>query len=362
MRPLCLEPAFWSSFKALIALAIYKLAISDYHGPMSAPLDNQKRKILVVDDDKDSLVLAERALSYEGYQVRTAGSGRAALEEINTWHPHLVLLDVSMPDLNGLETLNQLRTKDEYVSTLFVSGKSDTEDVIRGLDSGADDYIRKPYDVLELLARVRTQLRIKDLNDSLKKANDRLKELVDIDDLTGLFNMRSLYKRLDFELDRARRYKRGVSVVMMDMDHFKNVNDTNDHLFGSFVLTQVGKIIKENIRKVDFAARYGGDEFLIVLTEINAEGAAAFTERLRSRIEKFEFKNDSHSIRLTASIGYVLVTPSSTTVDAKSLVRYADRALYTAKEKGRNRVETCNFDESTLQVNESAQHSLRRNP
>lgn len=306
---------------------------------MSAQLDHRNRKILVVDDDPASIRITSRALEHEGYTVATASSGHEALEKLQDGRPHLVLLDVSMPGIDGIETLRHLRERDDYVSVIFVSGKSDIEDVIRGLDVGADDYIRKPFDTLELLARVRTQLRIKDLNDSLKRANDRLKELVDIDDLTGLFNMRSLYKRLDFELDRARRYRRSVCVIMMDMDHFKRVNDNHDHLFGSFVLSRVGKMIRENIRKVDFAARYGGDEFLIVLCEIDQEGAATFCERLRARIETEEFRHENHAIRLTSSIGFALASPAEHSIDARALVRYADQALYRAKEGGRNSVE-----------------------
>lgn len=301
--------------------------------------ENKRRKILVVDDDPESLKLVHRALEFDGYQVATAASGTEAISQLNSWRPHLVLLDVSMPGLNGIETLKLLRERDEYVSCLFVSGKSNTEDVIRGLDTGADDYVKKPFDVLELLARVRSQLRIKDLNDKLQKANSKLKELVDIDDLTGLFNMRSLYKKLDFELERAQRYGRQVCVLMMDMDHFKAVNDDNDHLFGSFVLAEVGKIIRENIRKVDFAARYGGDEFLIVLTEIEMKGAKAFSERLRAKIESATFENDTHSIQLTSSIGFAIAAPSEVSVDARSIVRRADQQLYKAKENGRNRVE-----------------------
>lgn len=324
---------------------------------MSGPLENSKRKILVVDDDPASLRISARALEFESYQVETANSGQEAISKMNTWRPHLVLLDISMPGLDGLETLKILRARDEYVSVLFVSGKSGIEDVIRGLDSGADDYVRKPFDTLELLARVRSQWRIKDLNDNLKKANDKLKELIDIDDLTGLFNMRSLYKRLDFELDRARRYKRSVCVVMMDMDHFKQVNDRHDHLFGSYVLAQVGRMIRDNIRKVDFAARYGGDEFLLVLTEIHRKGADTFCERLRARIEGTTFVSDSHSIRLTASLGYALASPSAHNIDARALVRLADQALYRAKQGGRNRVEA--FID-TEPVTPALETSLRR--
>lgn len=310
---------------------------------MSNPVENRKRRVLVVDDDESTRELVLKALEYEGYQVREAESGTIALNQIEEWKPHLVLLDVNMPGLNGLETLARLRVKSEYVSAIFVSGNSKTEDVIRGLDAGADDYVCKPFAVLELLARVRAQLRIKDLQDNLARANARLKELVDIDDLTGLFNMRSLYKRLDLELDRARRFNRSVGVLMMDLDHFKRVNDEHDHLFGSFVLTQVGGLIRENIRKVDFAARYGGDEFLVVLNEITSDGALTFANRLRARIEAGKFENDLHRMQLTASLGLAVANPNENVVDARALVRYADRALYRAKEKGRNRVELFDF-------------------
>jgi len=310
---------------------------------MASPVENKARKVLVVDDDDTNRTLVAKALEFEGYTVRTADSGLTGLQVINEWKPHLVLLDVNMPGLNGLETLAKLRVRDEYVSVIFVSANSRTEDVIRGLDAGADDYVCKPFQVLELLSRVRSQLRIKDLNDNLQRANARLKELVDIDDLTGLFNMRSLYKRLDFELDRARRYGRSVAVIMMDLDHFKRVNDQHDHLFGSFVLTQVGKMIRENIRKVDFGARYGGDEFLVVLTEIGLEGATTFANRLRQRISESTFKNEFYSMDLTASLGLAIVNPNEEEVDARGMVRYADRALYRAKENGRNRVEVFDF-------------------
>ena len=310
---------------------------------MLSPVDNKKRRILIIDDDETSRRLVGKALEFEGYLVEQAENGAMGLDKIADWKPHLILLDVNMPGLNGLETLAKLRVMNEYVSVIFVSGNRKTEDIMRGLDAGSDDYICKPFEILELLARVRSQLRIKDVHDNLKKANDRLLELVDIDDLTGLFNMRSLYKKLDFELDRARRYKRSVCAIMMDLDKFKRVNDQHDHLFGSFVLSEIGKIIRDNIRKVDFAARYGGDEFLVVLTEINLEGATTFANRLRQRIESATFKNEFFSMQLTASLGMALANPNEQDVDARALVRYADRALYQAKQNGRNRVEIFDF-------------------
>jgi len=306
--------------------------------------DNNERRILVVDDDPAVRRIVIEALKNQGYQVHDVSSGKDALQAADQIKPHLILLDVNMPGMNGIGVLQHLRHREDYVSVIFVSGQSSTEEVIRGLDTGADDYVTKPFKVMELLARVRAQLRIKDLNDRLKKANDRLKELVDIDDLTGLFNMRSLYTKLDFELDRARRHDRSIAVIMMDVDHFKKVNDEHDHLFGSWVLSQIGKMIRENIRKIDFAARYGGDEYLVVLSEINKEGVNIFAQRLREKIAERAFSNDNFTIRLTASFGVSIVNPNQHPVDARGLVRLADKALYHAKESGRNRVEIYDFD------------------
>jgi diguanylate cyclase (GGDEF)-like protein len=301
-------------------------------------MKSSDRKILVVDDDKDTLNLVSAAVHWEGYQVKVAASGKEALKSIEEWQPHLVLLDVNMPELDGIKTLKKLRELESYCSVLFVSGKSDTNHVIEGLDAGADDYICKPFQPLELLARIRVQLRVKDLTDQLRAANEKLKLLVDIDDLTQLFNMRSLYQRLESEIDRGRRFKRSVCVVMMDIDKFKHVNDGHDHLFGSFVISEIGAIIRKNVRSMDIPARYGGDEFLIVLTEVDQFGASTFCERLRKAIANYEFVNGEDSIRLTASIGFALKTPEDFSMTARELVRYADQALYRAKEEGRNQV------------------------
>ena len=312
---------------------------------MTSKLQNKDMRILLVDDDPHCLKIMSKALEWEGFTVEKANSGEMALEKISAWSPHLVLLDLQMEGLNGLETLKILRARNEYIATIFVSAKDSTENIIHGLNAGADDYICKPFRPQELVARVKSQLRNKTIHDELRAANEKLKSLIDIDDLTGLYNMRSIYDRLENEIERARRYDRSVCVIMLDLDFFKKVNDYNDHLFGSFVLSQIGKIIQQNIRKVDFAARYGGDEFIIVLTEINQLGAHSFSERLRKVIEKTEFKNETCSMHLTTSIGYAITKKGQSDIDSRNLVRTADIALYEAKEDGRNCVKYVDFEE-----------------
>ncbi len=296
----------------------------------------KSRKILVIDDDPQGIDVILEPLKWEGYNAVGVHSLEEGIRIIDSWMPLIIVIDFRDKDAR-LKAISKIREIRPFASLLLLSDESSTESIILGLDSGADDYIVKPFVPLELLARVRTHLRIRDLQEQLMYANEKLKELADTDDLTGLLNMRSLYQKLEFELQRARRFGRQVCVIMFDMDHFKNVNDGHDHLFGSFVISEMGKIVRANTRNIDIPARYGGDEFLIVLTEVNFDGALFYCERLRKSVEGTTFRSGEDEIQLTISVGFAVTDPYEN-ISPKELVRRADHALYEAKENGRNKV------------------------
>ncbi|MBL7664364.1 MAG: diguanylate cyclase [Bacteriovoracaceae bacterium] len=295
-------------------------------------------KILLIEDESQIQKLVTDALQMDGHTVQSVMSGEKALELIPNFMPHLIMLDYNLPGMNGIEVLHRIRQMDHYIAVIFVSAQNKISDMIKTLDAGADDYISKPFILGDLLARVRSQLRLKHLNDALAFANKKLEALVDIDDLTGLYNMRSTYKRIEHELKQAEKFKLSLGIIMMDMDHFKTVNDNHDHLFGSFVLSEVGKIIKESIRFVDYGVRYGGDEFMLIITETDEKSLQLIAERIRTKIEKYLFTSGADQMHLTCSLGYALTQPGNAILDSKQLVKVADNALYESKNLGRNRV------------------------
>lgn len=298
---------------------------------------NANRRVLVVDDDPANLTLIHEILERTPCEIKTATSALKGLEIMRAWKPALVVLDQDMPEMTGLEMLKAIRQHFEDVDVMFVSAHTNPMMVSQALEQGADDYIRKPFSVVELLSRVHVRFRIRDLRQDLKQANDRLAQLSVTDDLTGLLNMRSIYEKIDYEIKRARRSGLDMAVVMFDMDHFKRVNDGHDHLFGSFVIKQMGQLVREVLRETDFAARYGGDEFLVVLTDTDERGAHTFCHRLLQKVRNHTFQDKQDSIQLTISMGYA-VGSAQFEFSPQDLVRAADHALYHAKETGRNRV------------------------
>ncbi|MCB0833209.1 MAG: diguanylate cyclase [Bacteroidetes bacterium] len=296
-------------------------------------------RVLVVDDDDDGLYILKLLLSKMKYEVHTAKDGEEALYKAEELVPDIILLDVMMPKLNGFEVCKRVKATPEgmYIPIILLTAKSELMSKIEGLDCGADEYLTKPYDMSELTARIRSMLRIKQLNDSLRTANRQLEELSVTDELTRLYNRRYINKKLEDEFRRAIRYKRPLTCLMFDADHFKSVNDTHGHKFGDVVLKDISKIIHDTVRLVDICGRFGGEEFIALLPDTDQENAITLAERIRKKIEMHEFRDGDIMIHRTVSVG-VSAVPDDLIKDEFQLVEWADKALYEAKGTGRNKV------------------------
>lgn len=293
--------------------------------------------ILVVDDEFQIRSLLKTVLEKENFQVIEAESGESAIDLTKVNNLDLVLLDINMTGINGLTTFSKIKEVNSDLPILFLTGNRAPNDIIKALNLGASDYITKPFVLGEVVARVRGHLRVYRQKKELAENQHKFKTLSEIDDLTGLYNMRTTFERISQEIDRSLKHKRMISIIMIDADHFKRVNDNHEHLFGSFVLSKLGKIIKSNLRKTDFAARYGGDEFLICLTDTKIDGVSTFCERLRKEVEKTTFQQGKDSINITLSIGAsIFFGGEQKEVNAKDLISLADKELYRAKDAGRN--------------------------
>jgi diguanylate cyclase (GGDEF)-like protein len=299
---------------------------------------SSQRRLVVIDDDEANCNLLREGLSTQGWEVYSETSAHRGIALIKEKAPDLVLLDQDMPEMSGVSLLKELRAMENYTAVIFISADDQTTTVTQALDEGADDYIRKPFSMLELIARIKVRFRIKDLHEELKAANAQLDQLAHTDELTNLFNMRHMFDRISDELKRCKRHGTYLSCIMLDLDHLKPINDNYGHLMGAFVIQEAGKMIRSCMRRVDFAARYGGDEFLIILRNTDEEGTHAFCERLRAMFDGHVFDNGTSQVNLiTTSIGYAC-TRGSSDLSPRDLVAVADHALYESKETGRNRV------------------------
>jgi two-component system, cell cycle response regulator len=302
-------------------------------------MEDKKTKVLVVDDDEDGLYILKLLLTKMKYEVHTAKDGEEALEKADALIPDIILLDVMMPKLNGFEVCKRVKASPEgmYIPIILLTAKSELTSKIEGLDCGADEYLTKPYDMHELTARIRSMLRIKLLNDSLRNANKQLEALSVTDELTKLFNRRYINRKLDDEFRRATRYKHPLSCLMFDADYFKKVNDEHGHAFGDIVLKEIAAIIMDTAREVDVCGRFGGEEFLALLPDTDLERAFIVADRIRKKVEVHPFTHDTITIHKTVSIG-ISAIPEDLIKDEFQLVEWADIAMYAAKSQGRNRV------------------------
>jgi diguanylate cyclase (GGDEF)-like protein len=270
------------------------------------------------------------------------------------WHileqpdaPRLAILDWMMPGMTGPELCRKLRglNREPYTYVLLLTARTDTQDVVEGMEAGADDYVTKPFEVKELEVRLRAGRRILDLQADLVNAREALREQATRDPLTGLWNRYALFDTLKREQSRAGREGVPLAVIMVDLDHFKQVNDTHGHLAGDAILREAARRMQSVVRTYDHVGRYGGEEFVIVLPGTTGPNAAQLAERLRLAIAREPMASDGVSrVSVTASFG-VTATGRGAGAGPEALIRLADEALYRAKEKGRNRVECAGPEE-----------------
>jgi len=292
-----------------------------------------KNSILIVDDEKANLLYLNHLLS-ENYIIYTARNAREAIERANEYHPDLILLDIVMPEMNGYETIAALKElkscKD--IPVIFITGLSNNDDEVKGLDAGAEDYITKPFKDPIVKLRVRNQIKIV----NQMRAIERLSML---DQLTNIANRRSFDQRMDTEWHMAVRARSSISLMMIDVDKFKIYNDTYGHQQGDVVLQTVANTLKRNLfRSTDFAARWGGEEFAVLLPMTDNRGALTIADNMRAGVERMAIPCfDGTSTNVTISVGLNTQTPSKDD-SVGDFISKADKALYTAKETGRNRV------------------------
>ena len=296
-------------------------------------------KILVADDETVSRRMVEALLVKWGFEVITAEDGDAAWEQLRApLAPRLALLDWMMPGQNGVEVCRTMRKHrpEPYTYIVLLTAKDAKESVVEGLESGADDYLTKPFNPQELKARIRVGMRVLELEDNLVKAREAMRFRATHDALTGVWNRGAILDALNREVWRSKREGNSLGVLMADLDHFKSVNDTYGHLAGDCMLREVAKKIQTNIRPYDAVGRYGGEEFLILLPGCGSSETRDKAERLRSTISGEPVETPSGAVTVTMSIG------GTATVEwpgdsGNQILQMADLALYRAKEEGRNR-------------------------
>lgn len=294
--------------------------------------------ILVAEDSLVIRVALRRQLSAQGYEVVEAEDGAEALARCREVRPDVLLLDVEMPRLDGHQVLAMVKEDPELrdIPVVFLSARAKTDDVAEALRLGAHDYLRKPFEPSELIARVRAALRLRAVQDELRRRNAELERMSRTDSLTAIYNRRHMDELLHKMLSAARRHDQSLAVVMIDIDHFKQVNDTKGHAAGDRVLQVVAQRLTSVLRAEDELGRWGGEEFITLLPVTDLGGATTVAERMRRAVASEPVSLGNHgTLSVTVSLGCA----ASVEGDPEALVRQADDCLYAAKNAGRNRVE-----------------------
>ncbi|MBI3204736.1 MAG: diguanylate cyclase [Myxococcales bacterium] len=299
-------------------------------------------RALVVDDSAPVRAAVAETLRQSGdlEEVLEAADGLAALRIMAEAKPDIVICDLVMPGCDGMQLLRLRSAKPELtgIPVLILTADTELDRKVELFDRGATDYVCKPFDPRELVARVRVHLRLKLMAEDLAAANEKLVRLSCTDPLTDLFNRRHFNNVIDVEVARLVRYGIPLALILADVDYFKRVNDEHGHQVGDEVLRSVGTTLVRSVRKADVVARYGGEEIAIVLTNTGTAGAFVLAERLRAAVERSEVRSGDRAVRCTASFGVAAADGPGDVASASTLVARADAALYAAKHAGRNRV------------------------
>jgi len=303
----------------------------------------RRMRVLAAEDNPVLQSMLHNLLTKWGYEALTAHDGNEAWRMLQAEDaPRMAILDWMMPGADGVEICRRIRSagREPYQYILLLTSRTDSQDLIDGMEAGADDYLTKPFNSHELRVRLRAGSRILDLQEELVLAREALREQATHDGMTGLLNRSAILEALRNEADRGNREGSPLSLLIADFDHFKTVNDTHGHLAGDAVLREGARRMKSVVRRYDALGRYGGEEFLVVLPGCDCAAAQTQAGRLREAIAAEPFPIGGGSLRVTCSVGVSFRTnPAIAQVD--DLIREADLALYAAKRRGRNRVEAC---------------------
>ncbi len=293
-------------------------------------------RVLIVDDVEDNIHLLKFELEDDGHEVMSLNNGQECLDQFATLAPEIIFLDLHMPVLDGMATLRALKSQRESASVpvIMVSANDEEEAIIEALDLGAHDFVNKPFVYPILAARMRSALRIKESEKLLSKANESLARLASTDSLTEVYNRRYFFEQAHSEFSRAERHHRALSVIMIDADHFKEVNDQYGHSMGDQVLVQLAKICSAHIRTTDFLGRLGGEEFAICCPETGLDGALVMAERIRQSVAQHPIHYDNHWCSITISVGVAVLNEGDKAFS--DVQDRSDRLLYMAKKQGRN--------------------------
>ncbi|HZS40446.1 MAG TPA: diguanylate cyclase [Polyangia bacterium] len=297
----------------------------------------ERALILVIDDDYGNRVATAEMIEWLGYRAATAESGAEALGRVRDLQPSMVITDMVMPGVDGFKVAAAIKGLPTFVPVIMMTAAVDLDARRRGHAAGADDFLAKPIDFVELQIRVAALMRIKLMTDSLADQNQRLAELANTDPLTGLSNRRRFEELLAAEHARAVRYRRSLGVMVVDVDHFKKVNDVHGHPVGDETLKRVAGALHAALRNTDSVSRIGGEEFAVIAPELTRSGALALGDRLRRRVAACEIATGGEPLRVTISVG-ASVWDGAEGVTPAQLVLDADEALYNAKRTGRDRV------------------------